>query len=330
MRRRLAVRPTGTTTEFHGIHTVAPQMRELFTLITRVARSDATVLVRGETGTGKELVARALHQLSARAKGPFQAINCATLTPELLASELFGHVRGSFTGAIRDRQGLFRLADHGSVFLDEIAEMPLDLQARLLRVLQERSFTPLGGVDPVQVDIRVISATHKSLRDEARQHRFREDLMYRIRVVPLFLPPLAERSGDIEALTWHFVDLLARRDGRHIEHIERDVMDALLAYPWPGNVRELSSAVAYAYAIGEGPVWTFAELLPELRGEPLPRSPPDVAIAASADRAPAGATDERAQLLAALQASGGRKGEAAQRLGIDRSTLWRKLREHRL
>jgi two-component system response regulator AtoC len=330
MRRRLAVRPTGTTTEFHGIHTVAPQMRELFTLITRVARSDATVLVRGETGTGKELVARALHQLSARAKGPFQAINCATLTPELLASELFGHVRGSFTGAIRDRQGLFRLADRGSVFLDEIAEMPLDLQARLLRVLQERSFTPLGGVDPVQVDIRVISATHKSLRDEARQHRFREDLMYRIRVVPLFLPPLAERSGDIEALTWHFVDLLARRDGRHIEHIERDVMDALLGYPWPGNVRELSSAVAYAYAIGEGPVWTFAELLPELRGEPLPRSPPDVAFAASADRAPAGAADERAQLLAALQASGGRKGEAAQRLGIDRSTLWRKLREHRL
>ena len=313
--------------EFHGMHTVAPQMHALFTLIARVARSDATVLVRGETGTGKELVARALHRLSGRARGPFQAINCATLTPELLASELFGHVRGSFTGAIRDRQGLFRLADGGSVFLDEIAEMPLDLQARLLRVLQERSFTPLGGVDPVQVDIRVISATHKSLRDEARQHRFREDLMYRIRVVPLFLPPLPDRTGDVEALAWHFVDLLARRDTRRIERIEREVMDALLAYPWPGNVRELSSAVAYAYAIGEGPDWTVAELLPELRGEPAPRA----LTAAPAPLQPsAAAADERARLQAALQASGGRKGEAAQRLGIDRSTLWRKLREHRL
>ncbi len=333
MRRRFAVRPTGTTTEFHGIHTVAPQMRELFALITRVARTDATVLVRGETGTGKELVARALHRLSARAKGPFQAINCATLTPELLASELFGHVRGSFTGAIRDRQGLFRLADRGTVFLDEIAEMPLDLQARLLRVLQERSFTPLGGVDPVQVDIRVVSATHKSLRDEARQHRFREDLMYRIRVVPLFLPPLSERSGDVEALTWRFVDLLARGDGYRIERIEAGVMEALLAYPWPGNVRELSSAVAYAYAVGEGPEWTVAELLPELRGEPEPRllQPPQPSPAPATDlQAPAAAASERAQLLAALQASGGRKGEAAQRLGIDRSTLWRKLREHRL
>jgi two-component system response regulator AtoC len=330
MRRRFATRPPGTTAEFHGMHTIAPQMHALFTLIARVARSDATVLVRGETGTGKELVARALHRLSGRAKAPFQAINCATLTPDLLASELFGHVRGSFTGAIRDRQGLFRLADRGSLFLDEIAEMPLELQARLLRVLQERTFTPLGGVDPVQVDLRVISATHKSLRDEARQHRFREDLMYRIRVVPLFLPPLAERSGDVEALTWHFVDLLGRRDnhgdGRRIERIEREVMDALLAYPWPGNVRELSSAVAYAYAIGEGPEWTVAELLPELLGEPAPRASvpgplPDVLTA------PAG---ERARLLAALQASGGRKGEAAQRLGIDRSTLWRKLREHRI
>jgi len=324
MRRRYATRPTGTTREFHGIHTVAPQMDALFALITRVARSEASVLVRGETGTGKELVARALHRLSGRAKGPFQAINCATLTPELLASELFGHVRGSFTGAIRDRQGLFRLADRGSVFLDEIAEMPLDLQARLLRVLQERSFTPLGGVDPVQVDIRVISATHKSLRDEARAHRFREDLMYRIRVVPLFLPPLAERSGDVEALTWHFVDLHARRDERRIERIEREVMDALLAYPWPGNVRELSSAVAYAYAVGEGPDWTLAELLPELRGEPAPRALPQEAPAPDLD------PGERARLAAALQASGGRKGEAARRLGIDRSTLWRKLREHRL
>jgi two-component system response regulator AtoC len=322
MRSRFSPRPDGAPREYHGIYTVAPQMFALFERLPRVARSDASVLIRGETGTGKELIARALHRLSGRSKGPFQAVNCATLTAELLASELFGHVRGAFTGAIRDRPGLFRLAHRGSVFLDEIAEMPLDLQARLLRVLQERSFVPLGGTDAVEVDVRVLSATHRSLREESRQHRFREDLMYRVRVVPLFLPPLVERTGDVEALTWHFVDHFAGR-GRRIERIERAVMDALLAYPWPGNVRELRNAIEYAHAIGEGPDYTLAELTPELRGEPPPR---DVAAATST----AAEDHERARIAAALQRTGGRKGEAARLLGIDRSTLWRKLRELRL
>ena len=253
MPSKYSPRPPGALREFHGIYTVAPQMFALFERLPRVARSEASVLIRGETGTGKELVARALHSLSLRAKGSFQALNCATLTADLLASELFGHVRGAFTGAIRDRPGLFRLAHGGSIFLDEIAEMPLDIQARLLRVLQERSFTPLGGTDTVEVDVRVISATHKSLREESRLHRFREDLMYRVRVVPLFLPPLAERSGDVEALTWHFIDQYAAQGQRKIERIEHAVMDALLAYPWPGNIRELRNALEYAHAIGEGP-----------------------------------------------------------------------------
>jgi two-component system response regulator AtoC len=326
MRNRYSQRPDGGVREYHGIYTVAPQMFALFERLPRVARSDASVLIRGETGTGKELVARALHGLSGRAKGPFQAVNCATLTAELLASELFGHVRGAFTGAIRDRPGLFRLAHRGSVFLDEIAEMPLDIQARLLRVLQERSFVPLGGTDAVEVDVRLLSATHRSLREESRLHRFREDLMYRIRVVPLFLPPLAERAGDVEALTWHFIDQFAAQGRRRIERIERAVMDALLAYPWPGNVRELRNAIEYACAIGEGPDYTLDDLTPELRGEPPPRD-------LSAVTAPAGDAAEereRARIVAALQRAGGVKGEAARLLGVDRSTLWRKLRELRI
>jgi two-component system response regulator AtoC len=326
MPNRYSPRPGRPVREFHGIYTVAPQMFALFERLPRVARSDASVLIRGETGTGKELVARALHLLSGRAKGPFQAVNCATLTAELLASELFGHVRGAFTGAIRDRPGLFRLAHRGSVFLDEIAEMPLDIQARLLRVLQERSFVPLGGTDPVEVDVRVLAATHRSLREESRQHRFREDLMYRVRVVPLFLPPLAERTGDVEALTWHFVDRFSAHGQRRIERIERAVIDALLAYPWPGNVRELRNAIEYAHAIGEGPDYTTADLTPELRGEPPPRD-----LSATMVPAPGPAEErERARIVAALQRAGGKKGEAARLLGVDRSTLWRKLRELRI
>ncbi len=319
MSRAPLERPERELREVFGIYTVAPQMLALFDLLPRVARSGASILIRGETGTGKELVARALHSVSSRTDGPFRAINCATLTPELLASELFGHVRGSFTGAIKDRPGLFTLADKGTIFLDEIAEMPLDIQARLLRVLQERSFVPLGGSEARSVDVRVLSATHRALREEVAQRRFREDLMYRIRVVPIFLPRLVERDGDIVALSWHFIDGFNRRGERQVSGIDPEVMDAYLAYAWPGNVRELRNAIEYAFAVGEGPVLTIDELLPELRGEE-PRS------SARGTYFDPGA-EERERILSALRATQGRKGEAAKRLGINRSTLWRKLRE---
>ncbi|MCB9569777.1 MAG: sigma 54-interacting transcriptional regulator [Myxococcales bacterium] len=319
MQRAPLQRPSRPPHELFGIFTVAPQMFGLFDLLPKVARSDASVLIRGETGTGKELVARALHLLSPRKEGPFRALNCATLTPELLASELFGHVRGSFTGAIKDRPGLFTLADRGTIFLDEIAEMPLDIQARLLRVLQERTFIPLGGSEPLRVDVRVLSATHRALREEVARRRFREDLMYRVRVVPVFLPRLVERDGDIEALTWHFIGHFNAREPRKIEGIEPEVMDAFLAYAWPGNVRELRNAVEYAFAIGEGPVMSADELLPELRGEP----PRPTATPGRFDPL----AEERERILSALRATHGRKGEAAKRLGMNRSTLWRKLRE---
>ena len=303
---------------FHGMVTVAPSMKELFRLIERVARTDFSVLLRGETGTGKDLVARALHALSARRAQPFLGVNCATFTVELLASELFGHVRGAFTGAVSDRKGLFARADGGTLFLDEVAEIDLAIQSRLLRVLEERKFVPVGGTDPQEVDVRIMAATHEALRTEVEAGRFREDLMYRIRVVPIFLPPLRERLGDVDALAAHFIARLNAKGLRHVEAIDDDARAAMAAHPWPGNVRELRNVLEYAFAVGEGPVITLAELTPELRGEP-PRS----------RRARSAVQRERERLLAALQACGGRRGEAARALGISRSTFWRKCREHR-
>ena len=322
-------------TVFHGIVTASPQMRELFELLRRAARSDASILIRGESGTGKELAAAAVHRLSRRRERPFKAINCATLTPELAASELFGHVRGAFTGAIRERAGLFALADGGTVFLDEVAELSPEIQARLLRVLQERTFVPVGGTEPIRVDVRLLAATNKSLRDEVEQRRFREDLMYRIRVVPVFLLPLVEREGDVEALTWHFIEKFNERQRerrvddedipwREIEAIAPDAHARLLAYHWPGNVRELRNVIEYAFAIGEGPVLESHELPPELRGEPPPRATRIVAsVGAATD-------DERARIIEALRSAGGLKSQAAELLGISRTTLWRKMRELKL
>ncbi|MBT8492346.1 MAG: sigma 54-interacting transcriptional regulator [Deltaproteobacteria bacterium] len=311
-------RPELDLKDFHGIRTVAPQMLELFELVERAARTDSAVLIRGESGTGKELIARALHEMSGRAHGPFRALNCATLTPELLASELFGHVRGAFTGAVRDRQGLFAAADGGTIFLDEVAEMPLGLQAQLLRVVEAKSFVPVGATEPVTVDVRIMSATNQALRLAVEDRRFREDLMYRIRVVPLFLPRLAERDGDVEALTWHFIDRHNQLGLRNVEAIDSQVLEALLDYGWPGNVRELQNVVEFAFAIGEGPTFTPDELTPELRGEP------------PTDHVRRSGSSERHRIEQALSKAGGRKGKAAELLGMSRSTLWRKLREYRL
>ena len=304
---------------FHGIFTVAPEMEALFAKLRRIARAQCTVLVGGETGTGKELVARAIHAESPRRRAPFQAVNCATFSPTLLESELFGHVRGAFTGAVRDRQGLFALAHQGTLFLDEVAEIPLDLQGKLLRVMQEKTFVPVGATRPVTVDVRVISATNKPLRREVDEGRFREDLSYRLRVVPLLLPPLCRREGDVEALFWHFVSQLNQQGMRRIEGVTRTAMDAILAYTWPGNVRELRSAVEYAFVVGEGPVLDVADLTPELRGDP----PPGISSGSLADI-------ERGRILAALARHHGRKAAAAAELGISRTTLWRKLYAHRL
>jgi two-component system, NtrC family, response regulator AtoC len=307
--------------DFQGILTRAPEMEPIFRVIRRVAATDCTVLVRGETGSGKELVARAIHNLGARAQRPFQAINCATFSPTLLESELFGHVRGAFTGAISDHPGLFKLAHRGTVFLDEIGDIPLEIQARLLRVLEDKTFVPVGGTKSFQVDVRLISATNKALRREVAAHRFREDLLYRIRVVPIFLPPLRKRSGDIEALAWHYIDQFNRQGLRHIERISPDALRALTGYPWPGNIRELRNVIEHAFIIGEGEVLEIQDLTPELRGEPPPGEEVELHTLQ---------LDERERLRAVLNKHKGRKTEAAAELGISRSTLWRKLYQHHL
>ncbi len=320
--RHVLRRPELSPVSFHGIVTVAPEMKALFEKVRRAARSDATVLIRGQSGTGKELVSRALHASSPRARAPFRAVNCATFTPELLASELFGHVKGAFTGAIQSKSGLFSQADGGTLFLDEIAELPLGLQARLLRVLQERRFTPVGGSSEVEVDVRLISATNTGLRRLVADGRFREDLMYRVRVVVLFLPRLVDRSGDLEALTWHFIDALNEGGLRRVHAIDGAAWEAMRAYPWPGNVRELRNNIEQAFVLGEGPVITLDELAPELIEPPLE---------------PAGAAPvldlkavQRQQLLEAVRETGGRRDKMAERLGISRATLYRRLKEHGL
>ncbi len=300
--------------DFHGLVTTCGAMRDFFSLVERVAAEDLPILIRGETGTGKELIARAIHALSPRAGRAFRAVNCATLTPELVASELFGHVKGAFTGAVRSRKGLLELSDGGTLFLDEIAELPLNIQARLLRVLEEQVFVPVGGTEPIRVDVRVVAATHKALRREVAAGRFRRDLMHRIRVIPLFLPPLRERPGDVRALTWHFIGELGTR--RSIDSLEPGLLEDLERYSWPGNVRELRNVIQYAVAVGEGPTLMRADLPPELRGEhPPPDGPED-----------AWAREERARLMAALRAAGGNRGAAAAALGMHRSTLWRKMK----
>lgn len=307
---------------FHGMYTVAPEMRELFDRIEKAAADDTAIVVRGETGTGKEHVARALHRLSPRHRGPFRALNCATLTGDLLASELFGHKEGAFTGAVSDRAGLFEQADGGTVFLDEIAELPLEFQARLLRVLEQQQFVPVGGQQPVTVDVRLVSATHQSLRRAVDEGNFRQDLMYRVRVVPLFIPRLVDRTGDIEALTWHFVGVLNGQKRRRVERIARPAMKSLASHHWPGNVRELRNALEYAYALGEGNVLERGELPPELLGE----SPPE-----QRDRAPTSAkSQERKRLREALTEADGNRTRAAELLDISRTTLWRKMKEHGL
>lgn len=324
----LAANHPDAPVEIGGILTRDKAMKKLLADVRKVARTNASVLVRGETGSGKELVARALHSSSNRNKGPLRTLNCAALPPALLESELFGHVRGAFTGAVRDQKGHVELAHGGTLFLDEVAELPLELQAKLLRVLQEKVVVPVGGRDPIEVDVRFVAATHRSLRQEVAAGRFRADLMFRLRVVPLFLPPLRARRTDISLLAWRFIEKMNAENDRHVARLSPGALRALENYDWPGNVRELMNAIEYAFVMGDGPILTEADLLPEIRGErpaylDEPASHEEAAAPEPMDRE---LDPEERQILEALQKARGNRQEAAAILGYSRITLWRKLK----
>jgi len=312
---------------FHGMWSQSPRMKEVFRILERVAPDDASVLLRGETGTGKELAARALHTLSRRAGGPFRAINCAALPANLLESELFGHMRGAFTGAVSDVKGHFELADGGTLFLDEVGEMPPELQAKLLRVLETRSVLPVGGRKPITVDVRIVSATHRALRQEVEAGRFRADLMYRLRVIPIFLPALRERREDIALLCAKFIESMNPTARRRIERVAPSALRLLERQDWPGNVRELRNVLAYAYAVGDGPILQPGELPGELIDGAFTGSGADGDASGATPGSEPPLSAEAKRLLDTLRKTGGNKKQAANLLGISRVTLWRRMQE---
>ncbi|MFL6199336.1 MAG: sigma-54 interaction domain-containing protein [Thermoanaerobaculia bacterium] len=311
----------GEPTAFSGIVARSAAMLRIFRLIENLQESDATLLLTGESGTGKERVARAVHLHSPRRNGPFVAVNCGALPGDLLESELFGHVRGAFTGAVQDRVGRFELARGGTLFLDEIGDLPLQLQVKLLRVLQERTFERVGESRSRHADARIIAATNADLRRATAGGTFREDLYYRLRVVPIEIPPLRERRADVEPLAHHLLARICERHGRSLI-LSPDALRRFLLYRWPGNVRELENALEYAVAVCRGQT-IHAEDLPAELLEPQP-APLAWTLPLTADESPSPEQDE---LRAALEAHRWRREETARALGMSRTTLWRRMRE---
>jgi DNA-binding NtrC family response regulator len=297
-------------------------MRRVNDLIARVATSDASVLVHGETGTGKELVARALHAASARRNGPFVAINCAAVPQTLIESELFGHARGAFTDAKAERTGLFAQASGGTLFLDEIGDLPLEMQPKLLRALQERKVRPVGANTEVTIDVRLVSATNRDLEYEVFQKRFREDLFYRVNVVAMDVPPLRERPADVLVLAQHFLRKFAEAAGKPTMTLSTSVSEKLVAYGWPGNVRELENCMERAVAVGRFDQVTVEDLPQKIRSY---RAEGFVVSADDATEVVTLEEVERRYILRVLGLVGGNKSQAAQLLGLDRRTLYRKL-----
>jgi DNA-binding NtrC family response regulator len=313
---------------FENLIGTGPEMHRVFETIQKVAETDLTVLVRGESGTGKELVAQALHNRSSRKNRPFVAVNCAAISVELVESELFGHEKGAFTGADARREGRFEAADGGTIFLDEIGDMAPETQAKVLRVLQERSFERVGGNRPIQVDVRVVAATHRNLEEEVKSGGFREDLYYRLKVVAVELPPLRDRAQDIPALAQRFLEQVTERLGREKKQISEAALAHLARHTWPGNVRELQNVIEQATVLGSAP---------EIEVEDLNLGPASVAsesgrgefsdLAFSDAKKRAVERFEREFLLRALRENDGNISRAAESIGMVRQSLQQKIRE---
>ena len=308
---------------FHGMLGKSSSMKKVFDLISSAAPSEAPVVIYGDSGTGKELVAAAIHQLSSRREGPFIKVNCAALNENLLESELFGHVKGAFTGADRTRVGRFEAANQGDIFLDEIGDLPLSTQTKLLRVLQEKEFERVGDNRPIATDVRILAATNKDLNRLMDEGLFREDLYYRISVIPINLPPLRERLADIPLLTDTFIHRMCLKSDKPITGIDKEALDVFMRYHWPGNIRELINVIEYAFVLCPGGEISTAHLPAQFSGkqQPHPTMGPGTP-------APHQARDNRQELIRVLQETGGNKSEAARRLGVSRVTLWKWIKKY--
>ncbi|RQD78628.1 sigma 54-interacting transcriptional regulator [Desulfonatronospira sp. MSAO_Bac3] len=321
---RQLTRTLDEESSFQGIVGISRQMKNLFELVEKAAQSDFPVFICGESGTGKELVAQAIHNLSPRAEQPYIQVNCAALNESLLESELFGHVKGAFTGALQHRKGRFEAAHKGDIFLDEIGDLPMAMQVKLLRVLETKTFERVGDNRTISVDLRFITATNKNLPDLIARGGFREDLFYRINVIPIHLPPLRERKEDVPHLVDFFIKRLSRKNKKNIQGLSPEAMRIFMQYSWPGNVRELKSALEYSYVLAEGD---------RIRSENLPEYLKDGANdfqAVDLPSAPAENLQQRQkqELIEALKQSSGNKSQAARLLGINRVTVLNRMRKY--
>ncbi|UCE82119.1 MAG: sigma 54-interacting transcriptional regulator [Deltaproteobacteria bacterium] len=307
---------------FHGILGKSPAMEQVFELISSAAQSEAPVIIYGDSGTGKELVASAIHKLGIRQKGPFIKVNCAALSESLLESELFGHVKGAFTGADRTRLGRFEAANGGDIFLDEIGDLPLSTQVKLLRVLQEKEIEKVGDHRPISIDVRILAATNKDLSRLMEEGSFREDLYYRIGVIPINLPPVRERQEDIPLLVETFINRIRLKTDKPISGMSKEALDVLLRYDWPGNVRELINVIEYAFVLCHDGEIMPNHLPARVTGKQPSVTPRRRALKKQPD------DDERKRILEALAAAGGNQSKAAKMLGISRVTLWKRLKTY--
>jgi PAS domain S-box-containing protein len=306
---------------FHGLLGTSASMQQVFDLITNAARSDAPVIIFGESGTGKELVASAIHKMSGRKRKPFVKVNCAALTESLLESELFGHVKGAFTGAVRSREGRFEAARGGDIFLDEIGDLPLSIQVKLLRVLEEKVIERVGDNRAIAVDVRIITATNRNLRQLVDQGGFRKDLFYRINVIPITVPPLKERVGDIPLLAESFFRRLQLKTDKNIQGMTTEAMEQLMTYSWPGNIRELKSAFEYAFVTCQEPMIQSYHFPPDIYQESKNTKIMQKASLSRGEK-------KKKQLIDALKQTGGNQSRAAEILGVTRVTVWNRMKRY--